>query len=141
MSGPDLLLKAALTAFVPKETAADITRTIEGMLKDGTLAGIGTLVQDIQEIKRSQARIEFGLARLFAIVQCGEPISIIGDDNLVSGTLRRGLGEPLASGSRPLAISGPGSGSGTGGEPDDVRSGDVGTLEIYGSHTGKDAAE
>lgn len=81
MSGPEMLLQAALKAFVPKETAANITTAIEGMLKDGSLDGIAALVTDIRAIKESLARIEFQNGRIFATLQSEQSILQNGENN------------------------------------------------------------
>lgn len=65
-SGAEMLLISALKAFVPKETAEQINAALQGMLNDGTLNGLGTLVADIQAIKRNQESIMLALGKLYA---------------------------------------------------------------------------
>lgn len=127
-SGPEMLLKAALTAFVPKETAERLTATIEGMLKDGSLDGIGSLVSDIQEIKRSQARIEFGLARVFAALTVEQQFYAAREADKLLGNSSDGPVATVAQSDGPLTIAGPGNGGDAGGEPDGVCGRDVGKL-------------
>ena len=123
MSGPEMLLKAAICAFVPKQTAENIAATIEGMLRDGSLDGIATLTTDIREIKQSLARIEFQNAKLFAAVQA------LGMQDRVFGSPGIGLGELVASEQRPILAAIAGDSGDAGGEPHDVRGGDVGQTE------------
>ena len=65
MSGMELMLTNMLKAFMPKESAEKIA----GWAQDGTFDRIGALPSELDEIKRAQARIEFGLARIFAVLQ------------------------------------------------------------------------
>lgn len=69
MSGAEMLLIAGLKAFVPKETAEQFSAALQGMLNDGTLQGLGSLVSDIQEIKQNQRNIMLGMGRLAALLQ------------------------------------------------------------------------
>jgi hypothetical protein len=139
MSGPEMLMQAAFKAFMPKETAEKIQITIEGMLKDGTLDGIGSLVSDIAEIKRSQARIEFGLARIFAGLSLEQQIHSGGEKDRVSGDTGTGPVNALVAEQQPRLIAGPGSGGDAGSEPDGVRGGDVEADRRFGQpHFGHD---
>jgi hypothetical protein len=110
-TGPEMLLIAGLKAFVPKETAEKINAALTGMLNDGTLDGIGSLVSDIAEIKRAQSRIEFALGRIFAELQSGSIRADTIERNPAVGLAPLALAERGASGSG-------GGYSGSSGEPD-----------------------
>lgn len=120
MSGPEMLLKAAISAFVPKETAAQITAVIEGMLRDGSLDGIATLVSDVREISESQKRIEFGQARIYAVLQrqciSDGRTELQGSANEVSGGSRPGPGYIVVAEQRPVAAADHGIAVDAGGE-------------------------
>lgn len=145
MSGPEMLLQAALKAFVPKETAERLTTAIEGMLRDGTLDGIGSLVSDIAEIKASQRRIEFGLAKIFALVQGEQQVHARRTEDGLPGSAGLGPVETVARNDGPLSLAGPGDGDDAGREPDGVRGGDTEGIAGHEGmvvHSGnKDAAE
>lgn len=121
MSGPEMLLQAALKAFVPKETAANITTAIEGMLKDGSLDGIAALVTDIRAIKESLARIEFQNGRIFAEVQSQQLVHPSGKGDDLPACSATGPVYTLAPNDGPVPVAGPGDGGGASGEPDGVR--------------------
>lgn len=138
MSGPDMLLQAALKAFVPKQTAEAVSAAIEGMLRDGTLNGIGSLVADIQEIKRSQARIEFGLGRIYAGISMQQQFHSGGTKNRLSGNAGTGPDDIMAPIYGPQHVAGSRNNDDAGGEFDGVRGGDIGETGSIGT---KDAAE
>lgn len=106
MSGAEMLLIAGLKAFVPKETADQINATLQGMLADGTLHGLGNLVADIAEIKARQITIEAILRHIAANGLPGNPPTV--DAPRLALTEHRTDGQP-------------GSGISAGGEPDDGR--------------------
>ncbi len=124
-----MLMQAALKAFVPKETAEKVQLAIEGMLRDGTLDGIGSLVSDIQEIKQRQARIEFGLGKIFAMLQDQQRFFASGADNGLPGSATDGHVNFVAPNERSISFARPGSDGVAGGEPDGLRSGDAQAAE------------
>lgn len=133
MSGPEMLLIAGLKAFVPKNTAEKINATLEGMLRDGTLQGIGSLVSDIAEIKARLISIDAILRSQGAGViagRCAEAVYERGEDN--------GLSRDTAAQPRQLAPpqhrtdGGPGGGIGTSGQSDNGHGNGAGTLEDIG---------
>lgn len=128
MSGTEMLLQAALKAFVPKETAeryvaqaAQVSAIVEGMVKDGALDGIATLISDVREIKESLARIEFQNGRVFAALQSQQQIFQGGTIHGVLGGPAPGPFDHLAPELRPVIVAGSGNSGDAGSEPDGVR--------------------
>lgn len=128
MSGTEMLLQAALKAFVPKETAeryvaqaAQVSAIVEGMVKDGALDGIATLISDVREIKESLARIEFQNGRVFAALQLAEQIHGGGKPDGLSGSPFPGPLDAMVAERGPVAVAGPGDGGHAGRELDGVR--------------------
>jgi len=117
MSGPEMLLKAAISAFVPKQTAENIAATIEGMLRDGSLDGIATLTTDIREIKQSLARLEFQNAKLFAALQ------VLGNGDGIYRGSGSGPVAALVTEQRPEPVADNGTVVDAGSEPDTMGGG------------------
>jgi hypothetical protein len=140
MIGPEMLLQAALKAFVPKEVAeryivqaAELSAIVEGMVKRGELDGIATLVSDVAEIKLSQARIEFGLARIYATFSVEQQFRAARENDRVPGSPGTGPCDLVAPKQQPRLIAGPGNGGDAGGQLNGVRGGDVGEVSSIGS--------